>query len=71
VSCFVVRTLSPFFDPTRGLTCDLGDLVWAHEEAKQLLHGLAEVVVSGSFVRLRHHSLSKLPHFFSVAHGFP
>lgn len=27
---------------------DLGDLVWAHEEARQLLQGLAEVVVRAS-----------------------
>jgi hypothetical protein len=27
---------------------NLGDLVWAHEEAQQLLQGLAEVVVRAS-----------------------
>ena len=30
--------------------CNLGDIVWAHEEAQQLFQGLAEVVVRASFV---------------------
>ena len=30
----------------------LGDIVWAHDETKQLLHGLADVVVSGYFLIL-------------------
>lgn len=32
---------------------NVGDVIWAHEEAQQLLQGLAEVVVSAPFVVCR------------------
>ena len=42
----MVRTDALYSTVIRHSSRKLGDPVWAHEEAQQLLQGLAEVVVS-------------------------
>jgi hypothetical protein len=55
----------------RHSNCDIGDIEWAHKEAEQLFQGLAEVVVSATFVAciLTQESDRSFP--FPVAHGLP
>lgn len=52
----MVRLVSLHGGPPKRLHFILGDIVWAQEETKQFFHGLADVVVRGTFSLVHIHS---------------